>query len=58
MLSALAKVCTGVLAIRHNDWIEKRGVISECQMVCRKGRTVNNIFILRTITDCRFTESF
>jgi hypothetical protein len=42
----------GVLARRLNDWIEKRSVISECRMWFRKGRrTVDNIFILRTIID-------
>jgi hypothetical protein len=52
MLSTLSKVYTGVLVRRLNDLIEKRGVISECQMGFRKGRrTVDNIFILRTIID-------
>jgi hypothetical protein len=47
----LSKVYMGVLARRLNDRIEKRGVISECQMGFTKGRTVDNIFILRTIID-------
>jgi hypothetical protein len=52
LLSMLSKVYTGVLARRLNDWIEKRGVISECQMGFRKGRRmVDSIFILRTTTD-------
>jgi hypothetical protein len=52
LLSTLSKVYTGVLARRLNDWVEKRGVISECQMGFRKGRRmVDNIFILRTIID-------
>jgi hypothetical protein len=52
LLSTLSKVYTGVLARRLNDWIEKRGFISEYQMGFRKGRrTVDNIFILRTIID-------
>jgi hypothetical protein len=45
-------VYTGVLARRLNEWIEKRGSISECQMRFRKGRrTVDKIFILRTTID-------
>jgi hypothetical protein len=52
LFSTLSKVYTGVLARRLNDWTEKRRVISECQMGFRKGRrTVDNIFILRTIID-------
>jgi hypothetical protein len=52
LLSTLSKVYTGVLVRRLNDWIEKRGTISECQMGLRKGRrTVDNIFILRTTVD-------
>jgi hypothetical protein len=52
LLSVLSKVYTGVLVRRLNEWMEKRGVISECQMGFRKGRrTVDNIFILRTIID-------
>jgi hypothetical protein len=52
LLSTLSKVYTGVLARRLNDWIEKRGVISECQMGFRKGRRkADNIYILRTIID-------
>jgi hypothetical protein len=52
LLSTLSKVNMGVLARRLNDRIEKRGVISECQMGFRKGRRADdNIFILRTITD-------
>jgi hypothetical protein len=52
LLSTLMKVYMGVLARRLNDWIERRGTISECQMGFRKGqRMVDNIFILRTIID-------
>jgi hypothetical protein len=52
LLSTLSKVYTGVMARRLNEWIEKRGAISECQMGFRKGRrTVDNIFILRTTID-------
>jgi hypothetical protein len=54
LLSTLLKVYTGVLARRLNKWIEKRGAISECQMGFRKGRTVDNIFILRTKIDSIF----
>jgi hypothetical protein len=51
-ISTLLKVYTGLLARRLNDWLEKRGVISECQTGFRKGRrTVDNIFILRTTID-------
>jgi hypothetical protein len=50
LLLMLSKAYTGVLARRLIDWIEKTGVISECQMGLRKGRrTVDNILILRTI---------
>jgi hypothetical protein len=46
LLSTLSKVYTGVLVRRLNNWLEKRGAISECQMGFRKGRrTVDNIFI-------------
>jgi hypothetical protein len=42
----------GVLARRLNDWIEKRGAVSEYQMEFKKGkRMVDNIFILRSIID-------
>jgi hypothetical protein len=52
LLSTLSKENAGVLARRLNDWIERRGAISECQMGFRKGRrAVDNIFILRTIID-------
>jgi hypothetical protein len=52
LLSSLSKVYTGVPARRLNDWLEKTDAISECQMEFRKGRrTVNNIFILRIMTD-------
>jgi hypothetical protein len=52
LLSTLSKVYKGVLVRRLNNWIEKKGAISECQMGFRKGwRMVDNIFILRTIID-------
>jgi hypothetical protein len=52
LLSTILKVYTGVLVRILNDWIEKRSAISECQMGFRKQRrTINNIFILRTIID-------
>jgi hypothetical protein len=50
LLSTIFKAYTGVFVRRLNDWIEKRGVISEFQMGSRKGM-MNNIFILRTIID-------
>jgi hypothetical protein len=63
LLSMLSKLYMGVLARRLNDWIKKRGDISECQMGFRKGRTVDIIFILRTIINKyllwkRFAKSF
>jgi hypothetical protein len=44
-------VYTGKLARRLNEWIEKRGAISECQMGFRKGRTADNIFTFWTTID-------
>jgi hypothetical protein len=51
LLSTLSKLCTGLLTRKLNDWIEKRGAISECQMGFKKGRRAVDIFILRTIID-------
>jgi hypothetical protein len=50
-------VYTGILTRILNEWIEKRGVISEYQMGFRKGRrTVDNIFMLRTVVDKSVVE--
>jgi hypothetical protein len=52
LLSTLSKVYKGVLARRLNEWVEKRGAISECQMGFRKARrAVANIFIFWTTID-------
>jgi hypothetical protein len=42
LLSTLSKVYMEVLARRLNDWIEKRGAVSECQMGFRKGRRTDD----------------
>lgn len=51
LLSTLLKIYTWMLAARINDWIERKGIISELQMEFRKTRTTHNTFILRIITD-------
>jgi hypothetical protein len=38
LLSILSKIYTGVLAKILNDWVERRGTISDLQMGFRKGR--------------------
>jgi hypothetical protein len=46
---------TGVLAEMLNDWMERRGAISDLQMGFGKGkRAVDSICIIKTITDKYF----